>query len=112
MSRRASGVAVVVLAAFGAAALVVARGADEGGHAPAPAPTELEAIAGVAPRVALFGDTIEATLDVIVDPERVDPARSASRSSSRRGAPSPRRGVLAATARRRRTYGSRSFCAA
>ena len=56
------------LAALGAAALALA------GHASAAeAPPPVEADADLLPRIVLFGDTVTAQVDVVVDRSRVDP---------------------------------------
>jgi hypothetical protein len=65
--------AVVVVSAglVVTAAWISSRG--EGPHGTAEPPPEVQAEADLAPKVALFGDTVRAHVDVVVDGTRVDP---------------------------------------
>jgi hypothetical protein len=68
------GLAAVVVASALVAAFAVSEGVDESRETPAAANvTQITAEATFSPAVALFGDTVTAHVDVVVDKARVDP---------------------------------------
>ena len=66
-----AGVVVVSAALVVATAWISSRGAVS--HVTAERPPEVQAEADLAPKIALFGDTVRAHVDVVVDTTRVDP---------------------------------------
>jgi hypothetical protein len=76
MTRRAAAAAVALAAVAGAVPAAGAlAGWWRGGSGDVPLPSLVSAKTDVTPRSALFGDTLTASVDVLVDRRRVDPAR-------------------------------------
>lgn len=75
MSRRAAAATLVLAAAaiVGALAAVLVIGSGEGGPAARVGQEPIAASASISPRVALFGDTVTARVDITVDNTELDP---------------------------------------
>lgn len=74
--RRLPTLGLAALVVLGAAVVVLAALARDDGPTEQPraeTPPEIEAEATIAPRPVLFGDTVRASVDVMLDTERVDP---------------------------------------
>lgn len=73
-TRRAARIGLAAAAAAGALVVVLVAGGRSGSDDDAPAATDpISATATFSPRVALFGDTLSATVDVVLDRGVVDP---------------------------------------
>lgn len=74
---RRSRVLAALAAALGCALAAVVVAADRTGDGPGPAAPDqvrgIEAQVALSPRVALFGDTVRADVDVVLDASRIDP---------------------------------------
>lgn len=100
-----------MLAVIAVAAIVIltlARDGDRSVQPPRAAPPELDSQASIAPRPVLFGDTVRASVDVVLDTERIDPesVRAAADFTPWKLVGRPERRVVAA---RRQAYVRTTF---